>query len=204
MSTAPMDDLDETEFQAIKTDKLTDAILSTFECQGLTHGMAVYVSTPITSGEAILQWHQRVAAGTETRTGSRHLELVQENIARAEPLIKKVRQRFASWIVVEPTRLLDIPGYSQPDYHKLWSAFIERYTSIVVFNDAWELSTGCAVEFATSVLTDKEVLDARFDPLTPGEGFRSLKRATSRLQSAGRPIDVHRRVVSVLRDHIGE
>src|SRR4051794_11441755 len=46
MKTASMQRGHESDFREIRTDPLTDAILSTFECQGLERQAAVYVSTP--------------------------------------------------------------------------------------------------------------------------------------------------------------
>jgi hypothetical protein len=142
----------------------------------------VYISTPLTSGELVISWHELRMAG-EGLQGPSKEKVFSENRARARSLIERARASFQT-PVIEPVSFTDVPGWTQPDYHSFWCAVIERHAYAVVFNRDWHLSTGCAAEFAAAVLSGAEIYDDEFEPMQIEVGLDLLRDSHARLANA--------------------
>lgn len=198
---------DPMKFHDIIANETAEAILSTFECQAIDSDMVVYLSTPITSG--VLAVHSKRGGvsslyDTATTQDETPADSIRHNAARADAFAQAARSRYSGHIVIDPSRLLDVPGFTQPDYHHLWCAFIERYSSVVAFNDSWEFSTGCALEFVTAISCEKETLNSSFQPIAAHEGLQLLRVATQLLTEIGRPTDLHVFAVQSLQSYLTE
>ena len=111
---------------------------------------AVYVSTPITTGKRFLKWYvqkkidERVPLTEQKDMFLR--EVVEYNRQRARVVVRRLRHG-SSKIVIDPTSIVDFPGWTQDDYRCLWGRVIERYVDRVIFIEGWQYSNGCAYEF---------------------------------------------------------
>ena len=180
-------------FQDIDTDPTGELILSAFVCAGAIDRDVVYVSTPITTGPLLIEF---ASDASQQRSQA---EVIRANIAGAKDITERARSAFPNELIIEPTSLRDVVAYEQYDYHRLWCALIERYVNVVVFNDGWQYSTGCATEFATAVLTGARILDHHLNDMPILEATLMLEEASSSLYQSGRPVETHELVLSAVR-----
>lgn len=163
------------------------ALINFMKCFGARDRHEVYLSAPITTGEAYVRWrHSYGAQITHDHPSyeSLHYEhVISTNLTRVAPLVTHLRKSFTGRLVIDPTSLDDIPGWSQNDYHDFWCSLIEKYIEFVVFADGWQFSTGCVREFATAVRTDKRVFDQSLKPLTQEAGLRLIADAVAQFDS---------------------
>lgn len=164
-----------------------DALLSFARCFGLDQQKAVYVSTPITTGPSFLAWRRQDPSLVESHPGydADHREQVVEgNLARAQQVVTRVRGAFAG-PVIDPTRLADVEGWRQADYHRFWAEVVVSFAHTVVFVDGWQYSTGCAVEFAAAVRHRLALLDENLTAFEPARGVKLLAAGIADLSKAG-------------------
>jgi len=176
---------------------LGETMLTVFACTGITKHSATYISTPITTGELLLLWHE----GNDTSLSREELRahVIRRNLATVQPLIERVRKTESPAPVIEPVSMIDVPGWTQPDYHAFWCAFIERYAYRVVFNEGWYLSNGCAAEFATAVLAGHELLNDQLEELPVEKAIEQIESGFARLEAAGLDTTLLRRAVTAVR-----
>jgi hypothetical protein len=164
-----------------------DALLSFARCFGVNDHKAVYVSTPITTGQSFLTWRRQNPSLVEAHPGyatNHRQQVVEANLARAEQVVRQVRAAFAG-VVIDPTKLDDVDGWRQPDYHEFWADVVANFAHTVVFVNGWYYSSGCALEFATAVRHRLTLLDENLHALDPQRGIRLLTEAADELVSAG-------------------
>jgi hypothetical protein len=167
-------------------DGLADLLLGFARCLGAEQGHAVYVSAPITTGRDFADWYPRQTdQGTAAYRARLRREIIGPNLERARPLVAECRRRWPGRPVVDPTALEDVNGWEQHDYHRFWTRLVEQYAGIVVFSDGWQLSSGCALEFAAAYRAGAEVLDDRFQPLSREDGVALLEEAVEILTRVG-------------------
>lgn len=158
----------------------------------------VYVSTPITTGPAYLDWlitHQDAPAPERERARQ---EMVRSNIAAVVPLVRAVPEQVPGAHVIDPTALEDVPGWAQADYHRFWAEVILAHVHEVVFADGWTASVGCSVEFAVAMLQGLPSRRADFSVLTQDAGVQDLLAMVPRIQAAHAPAEMHHAVVATL------
>ena len=145
---------------------------------------AVYVSVPITTGKRFLDWRRGPGARLAPSDGayrSEHLRhVVEPNREQVVPVVHLIRQRLGR-IVIDPTTLGDVPGWTQADFHRFWTQVIQRYAGTVVFLDGWEFSSGCTHEFIAAVRAGARLLKEDLTPLGLDEGERSIRDAIAAL-----------------------
>lgn len=130
----------------------------------------VYVSAPITTGRRFLEWRRRVsweaeADGARYRDSHR-AEVVAPNVAAVERLVLAARRHFRD-PVIDPTALKDQPGWTQREYHALWTRVVHELAHSVVFADGWEYSCGCLLEFTVAAHAGHRLYNADFHDLDP-------------------------------------
>lgn len=153
------------------------------------HGrrVATYVSTPITTGPRFVEWRRHAGRRVPPSDPAfvRAVEaVIASNTAAVRPLIERAETHCAA-PVIDPTRLGPVPGWSQLDYHRFWVEVLSRYAVTAVFAEGWNLSNGCALEFAAAVQTGVRTLDAEFASLAPVDGLAMLQRGSAMLRDAG-------------------
>lgn len=158
----------------------------------------VYVSTPITTGPAYLDWliaHRDAPAADRERARQ---EMIRANIAAVVPLVRAVPDRVPGAHVIDPTALEDVPGWEQADYHRFWAEVIATQVDEVVFADGWTASVGCSVEFAVAMLRHLPAYRSDFTPLTADDGVKDLLAMTPRVHAAGASVEMHTAVATTL------
>src|SRR5439155_2651080 len=125
---------------------LHKAIIGAWDC-ALADSRVTYLSGPITTGVRYAQQLRSGLSGDAARERAR-----QENIADLLETAKLLRRQRGE-IIVEPASL-DLPEWSQSEYHRLWEKLIERHARLVIFMPGWEYSVGCALEFAHASVHD--------------------------------------------------
>jgi hypothetical protein len=142
---------------------------------------ALYVSSPLTTGRRAFQWH--VSNGF---VGTRHKQEVNDNKFRRDVIelnrsdatayVRRLRQTTRQ-VVIDPTAMGDIPGWTQGDYQAFWGNVIERYAESVIFRDGWMFSNGCAYEFFVAQKSGARMLRADRTPLNLVEGRELINQA---------------------------
>lgn len=150
-----------------------EAVLQAWDC-AFADKRVVYLSGPITTGPRLVE---AVRNGIPDRDA-----IVREaNSADLVSTAQRLRAERGE-IVVEPASL-NIFGWSQHDYLRLWDAFIERHVRLVVFMPGWQFSAGCAMEFAQAIEhgVATETLDRK--PLGVADALRMLKAACDEIDA---------------------
>jgi hypothetical protein len=145
---------------------------------------ATYVSSPLTTGRRAFEWHARmdsVMAGdvgnpANKGAGDFRTEVIEPNREQAASYVRELRRQTGR-VVIDPTALEDVPGWSQDDYRDFWGRVIERYADTVVLRDGWEYSSGCAYEFLVAHNSGAAVLREDQEPLRVEVGRALLQRA---------------------------
>lgn len=102
-----------------------------------------YVSGPITTGPRFVTARENGIAEADKSA------VINANIAEIVEAAESLR-RDSGRIVIEPGSLL-VQAWSQEDYLTLWTALITRYIAEVRFLSGWQMSIGCALEYARAV-----------------------------------------------------
>lgn len=162
---------------------------------------AVYMSAPITSGKRLIEFHKRNDVQSNS-THNRNLEnvftqIVEYNRTHAKLISQKFRERIKS-VIIDPTLVADIDGWTQDDYRFLWAKIIERYTNVVVYVDDWNYSNGCAYEFLVAKQSNIKTLNEMFNPLSIDEGIVLIQRAIEDLEQCHLPTKFLQSVLSEL------
>src|SRR4051794_16481374 len=96
--------------------------------------MAIYVSSPLTTGARAFEWHRNHAAARSFAE-----DVIEPNREEAAAFARGLRQATAR-VVIDPTAMGDLPGWEQRDFRYFWGRVIVGYCSEVVFRDGWQFS----------------------------------------------------------------
>jgi hypothetical protein len=150
---------------------------------------AIYLSTPITTGRMLLDWlaDRRTDTSADASVSGDLVreEVIEANLARLGPLRQRIRSENPEAHLIDPTTL-EMPGWSQWQYHRLWVEVIESLVDRIVFADGWELSTGCTIEYATGLALGIPMQSASGEALLPEEASVLLRDAAQTIRVAGR------------------
>jgi hypothetical protein len=127
-----------------------------------------YVSAPLTSGSLFSKWSDRLkvwAVDSPEYEDLLRAHVIEPNRNAAKTVVKRLRESSAT-LVIEPTALDDIPGWTQDDFLYFWSRVISTYVEKVVFLEGWQYSSGCSYEFLVAIQADLETFEEHLEPLT--------------------------------------
>jgi hypothetical protein len=113
---------------------------------------------------------------------------MEPNRAHVRSLIRKQRNTLGR-VVIDPTALDALSGWTQDDYRVFWGRVIERYVSTVIFADDWQYSNGCAYEFLVAYRTGARAVDERQSLLTLEEGLQLIISAIIEMKSHDVPTE---------------
>lgn len=116
---------------------------------------ATYVSSPLTTGPRAFEWHRRNGAPVDAT--SFYDNVIEPNRKDAAAFARALRERRGQ-VVIDPTALPDVPGWTQQDYRYFWGRVIEEFCIEVVFRDGWQFSSGCAYELLVAWHNDCRLL----------------------------------------------
>ncbi len=159
---------------------------------------AVYMSAPITSGRRYSAWRVSLGGGAP-EPGQEELrrEVIEHNRAHAARVAQWLRSSCGATLV-DPTRLEDLPGWTQDDYRTFWALVVERFACRVFFLDDWQYSNGCSYEFLTAWRCGVPTFDERECPLSLAEGMRLVGTAVAEMRGQSLPTSFLERVLEEL------
>jgi hypothetical protein len=160
-----------------------EMIMTAFDCI-ISDNSAIYCSSELTSGKRLydlLRKHQvRSKKDLELCLGpdesKKKLDtLMQENVERGTQFTENIRQRGdINLINPGPFKAQD---FDQDHYLHLWELVIKKKAYKAHFNEDWEYSNGCALEYAIATRKGIPRLDHLGSPL-------DLKTATAKVEHA--------------------
>lgn len=155
----------------------------------------LYCSAPITSGRRYIEWLERIGEcfadldGVDNSHREAHYnEVIEPNRTHAQQFIQKLRARSCC-IVVDPTALPSLPGWSQPDWRSFWGKVIERYATEAFFINDWQYSNGCVYEFWVAHSKGIPVFSEDKQLLTLKVGISLIMEAVIKIQQHNQPTD---------------
>jgi hypothetical protein len=151
---------------------------------------ALYVSVPITSGRRFLEWYssfQERSGQTENYQAGHLNHVIAPNRSAAAALVKRARE--ISSVVIDPTAVDHIEGWTQGDFRTAWARVIEEFARTVMFADGWEFSNGCSYEFLIAKKAGLQALDESLRPIDLQTGLSMIRRATDELLSGGLAVE---------------
>ena len=162
-------------------------------CADERHPFA-YLSVPITTGRAHIDQEASQAAREDT---------IAHNKKRAHLAADRLR-RALNGMVIDPSRLLDIPAWRQSDYHAFWVSVIERFAERVFFLDEWQYSVGCTIEFAKAMESGLPTLTENLAPIDAAGGQSLIRAAIDEYDVAGRDSHPLRRSLSMVEEAVAK
>lgn len=129
--------------------------LSALDC-ALNGDRAVYASSEITTGlrlkRLLLQHNLRSAEALKELLGQEEFQrqVIDFNVRRACYFAHALRERFRGQLPVVTPGPFVVPDWSQPEYLEFWTTLIRTRADRVFFNDGWEYSNGCTLEYAAA------------------------------------------------------
>jgi hypothetical protein len=145
-----------------------------------------YVSVPVTTGRAYLDWlirHLDDSYHSTEQVWAVKQEVSETNRRRARDVIKRLRTRLPG-MVIDPSSLVDIDDWRQSDYHSFWLKVIARYADRLILVDGWQYSVGCTIEFAESVKLGLPTFTENCEQLEVGSGIRLVRAALQEYAAA--------------------
>lgn len=152
---------------------------------------AVYMSAPITSGKRFVEWRRRHKDDADSSRPADQAEfqraVVEPNRVHARSIAQGLRGLFKS-VLIDPTAVADIDGWTQDDYRHLWARMLEEYAEKIVCTDGWQYSNGCAYEFLIARRCGVTTLKENLQPLSLREGMELIRLAMDELRASALPV----------------
>jgi hypothetical protein len=181
-----------TEFRGRRALDEIEMLLSAFDCL-LPDDSGVYCSSDVTTGRRLyfeIYARHGVRSDEELRgelgvEGYRRVmgSLVEENIARGVGFTDGLRLRGLSNLINPGP--LHAPGFEQEHYYYLWESVIVRKVREGYFNEGWEYSSGCTLEYAICRRKGVPTLDHEGRDLPLADARARAERAVSELKARG-------------------
>jgi hypothetical protein len=179
------------EFRRRKVLDEIKMLMTAFDCV-VPDDSAVYCSGDVTTGRRfyrILREHE-VASGDELKVklgdaACKELldDLVRRNIERGIAFAENIRRRGHA-NVINPGPL-SAPDFEQQHYLYLWEWIIIRKAREVQFNEGWEYSSGCTLEYAIAARKGISRRDHLGEPLELPQAIGRIERAVAELKHEG-------------------
>lgn len=194
------------EFRHRKVTDEIEMLMSAFDCV-LPDNSAIYCSSDVTTGQGfynILKQHG-VSAGKDlkVKVGAEAYKeiidnLVQRNIQRGIDFTENIRQRgYTNLINPGP---LFAPDFEQQHYHYLWEWVIIKKVYETQFNEGWEYSNGCTLEYAIATRKGIPRLDHLGNTLELFPALQRVERAVKELEESGIRAEMLARNLSLLKE----
>ena len=157
---------------------------------------ATYVSSPLTTGQTAAEWHLRNGGRPAADDEGFRRDVMEPNRTAAASYVRELRKTRG--VVIDPTAMGDLPGWTQPDYRYFWGRVIELYANEVVFRDAWQHSSGCAYEFFVALQSGASTIREDLTPLSLEDGQALVRAAVEECETRGVSAEFLRGVVEAL------
>jgi hypothetical protein len=165
---------------------------------------ALYISTPITSGERFLTWAAKYLGSAVSVDEAIRLhreehtrEVVEPNVLHAAKVAEHARAR-SQFPVINPARVPHINGWRQADWIAFWEKVIQECCLAVMALDGWELSFGCAHEVVFALEHGIPVYSERHEQLSLEAIKNQLSAALQKLGAVNADTSKHCGLVAIL------
>jgi hypothetical protein len=183
-----------------------EIVLAAFDCM-IPDDSGVYCSSDVTTGRRLyfdIYERHGVRSDEELKSKLGHerhsqvmSELVRDNIARCVAFTETLRRRgLVNLINPGP---LSAPGFTQEHYHYLWERVIVRKVYEIYFNEDWEYSNGCTLEYAIGHRKGIPLFDHFGNELPLSKAERMVERAVAELRARGIRADKLERNLSLIK-----
>jgi hypothetical protein len=189
-------DFEVSEFPHRKVMDEIKMLMTAFDCV-LPDNSAIYCSGDVTTGKLyyeILKKHG-VTSGEalKAKVGAAAYKeiidgLVQRNIKRGIAFTERVRQRGHTNLI-NPGPLV-ATDFEQQHYHYLWEWVIIKKVCENQFNEDWEYSNGCTLEYAISTRKGIPRVDYSGNVLELPQAIQKVERAVVELRESNLQIDM--------------
>ncbi|MGB9179064.1 MAG: hypothetical protein WCB68_07420 [Pyrinomonadaceae bacterium] len=179
------------EFRQRKVIDEIKMLMTAFDCV-LPDNSATYCSSDVTTGKQfykLLKKHGvQSGDGLKAKIGAITYKeiidnLVRENIQRGIAFTENIRQRGTTNLI-NPGPLI-APDFEQQHYLYLWEWVIIKKVYETQFNEDWEYSNGCTLEYAISTKKGIPRLDHLGNVLELPHAIQKVERAVTDLQRSG-------------------
>lgn len=164
--------------------------LTAFDCV-VPDGVGIYCSSDVTTGRRLyfdIYPRHGVRSDEELKdklgpAGYRRVtsDLITSNIARGVEFTEGLRRRGLDYLV-NPGPLVG-RGFTQQHYHYLWECVIIKKIGQTYFNEGWEYSNGCTLEYAVSHRKGIPCFDHLGRELPLPDAVEKVSRAVSELRA---------------------
>ncbi|HZI19626.1 MAG TPA: hypothetical protein VEY09_13635 [Pyrinomonadaceae bacterium] len=187
--------------------EVIEMVMTAFDCV-VPDGAGVYCSSDVTTGRRLYfeVYPRHGARSTEElkdRLGPEDYkrvkgELIKSNIARCGEFAELLRRRGLTNLI-NPGPFVGL-GFDQQHYHYLWELVIVRKAHQSFFNEGWEYSNGCTLEYAISHRKGIPVFDHLGRPLPLAEALRLIERAVADLKTNSISVPMLERNLELIRE----
>ena len=199
-------DFEIAEFRNLRAIDEIKMVMTAFDCV-LPDNSAIYCSSDVTTGkrlyEILKKYDARSVEELKARLGtalykSTFDELVRGNIERGKKFTENIRQR-GHLNLINPGPFI-APAFEQEHYHYLWESVILKKVYEAHFNEGWEYSTGCTLEYAIAARKGISRLDHMGNALELAQAIHKTGRALEELHKCGLEVDMLERNLGRMRE----
>lgn len=165
-----------------------------------------YCSAPVTSGKRYINWLEQIGksfvdidSADKDYQESHFKEVIEPNRLHAQQIIQRLREQTGC-IVVNPTALPPLPGWTQQDWYFFWGKVIERYITTTFFINDWQYSKGCVYEFWVAQRQRIPTLDEGKYPLSLEAGINMVAEAIAVMQQQGQSTTFNEMILDRLKE----
>jgi hypothetical protein len=180
------------EFANRKVIEEIEMVMTAFDCV-LPDDAGIYCSSDVTTGKRFY-FDLLIANGVrsdeelkeklgEEGHGRMTIELIKSNIARSMEFTEKLRERGLVNLVNPGP--FHARGFDQQHYLYLWEWVIIKKIYEIYFNEDWQYSNGCTLEFAIATKKGIPRLNHLGAPLGLKQAMDSIERAIAELKTHG-------------------
>lgn len=186
------DEFEVAEFRNRRVLDEIELVLTAFDCV-MADDAGVYCSSDVTTGRRLyFEIYPRFGVRSDEELKDKlgpegykrvQAELIAWNVARGIEFTEGLRRRGLTNLV-NPGPLVG-RDFDQQHYHYLWECVILKKIGQSYFNEGWEYSNGCTLEYAVSHRKGIPRFDHLGRELTLEEARRRVESAVSELAAAG-------------------
>jgi hypothetical protein len=194
------------EFQSRKAIDEIQMVMSAFDCV-LPDDAGIYCSSDVTTGKRfyldLLPSHGVCSEDDlkkglgEQRYKEVKTELIQANVTRSLEFTERLRERGLINLV-NPGPFY-ARGFDQQHYLYLWEWVIIKKIYKIYFNEDWQYSNGCTLEFAIATKKGIPRLDDLDNPLDSPTAIVMIEQAVADLKQRGIATDRLEHNLALLR-----
>lgn len=201
------DDFEVAEFPTRKVIDEIEMVMTAFDCV-LADDTGVYCSSELTSGKrycidllaanGVHSNEELIQQLGEEASAHAKNEFIKASVARSMEFTETLRERGLV-NVVNPGPFY-ARGFDQQHYLYLWEWVIIKKIYQIHFNEDWEYSNGCTLEYAIAARKGIPRLNHLGAPLDSAQAAAMIERGISELKTLGFSVERLERNLSLLRE----